>query len=212
MRPDPAPELAVSQWFNTNGPLSLAQLSGSVVVIEAFQMLCPGCVSHGLPLAKAVHEHFSQEQVAVIGLHSVFEHHDAMAPVSLQAFLHEYRIPFPVGVDKPGRGAMPETMAAYGMRGTPTLVLIESERGSQHYVLALGYGPGGLDLYDPNAEATRLVDAAHAEADRLRGECDIYVDNKLAQFEEYLNGTLRSVNRGRHQLRTASGTHDYVQH
>ena len=61
-----------------------------------------------------------------------------------------------------------------------------------------------------SAEATRLVDSAHAEADRLRGECDIYVDSKLAEFEEYLNGTLRSVGRGRHQLRTAAGTHDYV--
>ena len=60
-------------------------------------------------------------------------------------------------------------------------------------------------------EATRLVDTAHAEADRLRGECDIYVDSKLAEFEEYLNGTLRSVGRGRHQLRTAAGTHDYAQ-
>ena len=63
-----------------------------------------------------------------------------------------------------------------------------------------------------NAESTRLIDTAHAEAYRLRGECDIYVDNKLAQFEEYLNGTLRSVSMGRHQLRTAAGTHDYVQH
>ena len=60
------------------------------------------------------------------------------------------------------------------------------------------------------AEATRLVDSAHAEADRLRGECDIYVDNKLAEFEDFLNGTLRSVGRGRHQLRTAAGTHDYA--
>ncbi|PJE20155.1 MAG: hypothetical protein CK431_28570, partial [Mycobacterium sp.] len=42
------------------------------------------------------------------------------------------------------------------------------------------------------------------------GECDIYVDTKLAEFEEFLNGTLRSVGRGRHQLRTAAGTHDYV--
>ena len=61
-----------------------------------------------------------------------------------------------------------------------------------------------------NAEATRLIDTAHAESDRLRGECDIYVDNKLAEFEEFLNGTLRSVGRGRHQLRTAAGTHDYA--
>ena len=59
-------------------------------------------------------------------------------------------------------------------------------------------------------EATRMVDAAHAEADRLRGECDIYVDSKLAEFEDFLNGTLRSVGRGRHQLRTAAGTHDYA--
>ena len=51
---------------------------------------------------------------------------------------------------------------------------------------------------------------ALAEADRLRGECDIYVDNKLAEFEEFLNGTIRSVSRGRHQLRTAAGTHDYA--
>jgi cell division septum initiation protein DivIVA len=62
-----------------------------------------------------------------------------------------------------------------------------------------------------NSESTRIVYAAHAEADRLRGECDIYVDAKLAEFEEFLNGPLRSVNRGRHQLRTAAGVHDYAQ-
>ena len=61
------------------------------------------------------------------------------------------------------------------------------------------------------SEAGRLVDAAHSEADRLRGECDVYVDTKLAEFEDFLNGTLRSVGRGRHQLRTAAGTHDYAQ-
>ena len=33
---------------------------------------------------------------------------------------------------------------------------------------------------------------------------------KLAEFEDFLNGTLRSVGRGRHQLRTAAGTHDYA--
>jgi len=42
-------------------------------------------------------------------------------------------------------------------------------------------------------EAQRIVDAAHAEADRLRGECDIYVDTKLAEFESVLNATSREV-------------------
>ncbi|WP_245964131.1 redoxin domain-containing protein [Roseovarius spongiae] len=120
-----APELSVSQWFNTERDLKLADLRGKVVVIEAFQMLCPGCILHGVPLAQAVQKTFSREQVAVVGLHTVFEHHDAMTPVSLAAFLHEFRISFPVGVDAPGDNGMPATMAAYRMRGTPSLLLID---------------------------------------------------------------------------------------
>lgn len=61
-------------------------------------------------------------------------------------------------------------------------------------------------------ESERIIDAAHAESDRLRGECDVYVDSKLAQFEEILAATMRSANRGRQQLRTASGVHDYTDH
>ena len=52
-------------------------------------------------------------------------------------------------------------------------------------------------------------DAAHAESDRMRSECDLYVDTKLAEFEEFLTGTVRSVGRGRQQLRTGSGVPDY---
>ena len=49
-----APELAVSRWFNTDENPTLAGLRGEVVVIEAFQMLCPGCVSHGIPQAQRI--------------------------------------------------------------------------------------------------------------------------------------------------------------
>lgn len=118
-----APELQVSQWFNTDQDLCLADFRGKVLVIEAFQMLCPGCVAHGIPLAQSVQQTFSPDQVAVIGLHTVFEHHDAMMPVSLAAFLHEYRITFPVGVDAASETGMPKTMQAYNMRGTPSLLL-----------------------------------------------------------------------------------------
>ena len=68
------------------------------------------------------------QDVAVIGLHCVFEHHAAMTPVSLRAFLHEYRIRFPVAVDMTGeRGPLPQTMEAYALEGTPTLLLIDRE-------------------------------------------------------------------------------------
>lgn len=126
--PRPAPEWRVDQWFNAPAPLSLEALRGKVVVLEAFQMLCPGCVSHGLPQAQRIATTFGPDQVAVIGLHTVFEHHAAMTPVSLEAFLHEYRISFPVGVDRPGQLTdIPQTMSAYGMRGTPTLSLIDAQ-------------------------------------------------------------------------------------
>ena len=121
-----APAWVVSEWFNSDRALQLADLRGKVVVVHAFQMLCPACVHHGLPQTQRIAATFSPGDVAVIGLHTVFEHHAAMTPVSLRAFLHENRIEFPVGVDTPGEAdPIPRTMRAYRMQGTPTLLLID---------------------------------------------------------------------------------------
>lgn len=124
----PAPAWQTSEWFNAAGALQLHEMRGRVVVLHAFQMLCPGCVQHGLPQAQRIQAAFAARDVAVVGLHTVFEHHAAMTPVSLRAFLHEYRVDFPVGVDAHAAGAgdpIPLTMRAYGMQGTPSLVLID---------------------------------------------------------------------------------------
>lgn len=135
---DIAPDLRVSQWFNTSEPLTLAALRGRVVVLHAFQMLCPGCVRSGIPQAQKIDQLFASNDVAVIGIHTVFEHHAAMTSVSLAAFIKEYRITFPVAVDKPSPDrAMPLTMAAYGMKGTPTLVLIDRAGRIRRH----GFGP-----------------------------------------------------------------------
>ena len=124
-----AKPLETSTWLNTDTPIALEDLRGKVVLLEAFQMLCPGCVSHALPQAMRVRRLFSEDDVAVIGLHTVFEHHDAQGSrEALAAFLHEYRITFPVGVDaRSGHGGPPKTMTAYGMQGTPTTILIDRE-------------------------------------------------------------------------------------
>ena len=129
MNPAAAPELQTTDWLNTDQPVSLEALRGRVVLIEAFQMLCPGCVSHGLPQAMRVHRLFNRDDVAVIGLHTVFEHHGAQGSrVALAAFLHEYKIDFPVGIDAPSdNDGLPKTMARYGMRGTPTLMLVDRQ-------------------------------------------------------------------------------------
>ena len=157
----PAPALAVSQWFNNDTTISLDDLAGQVVAIEAFQMLCPGCVSHGLPQAQRIAGAFG-EDVTVLGLHTVFEHHDAMMPVSLEAFLHEYRIGFPVGVDAHDQpGGMPITMSRYHLRGTPSLILID--RAGQIRLNAFGH----VDDLTVGAAIARLIDEPP-----LANQCD----------------------------------------
>lgn len=119
--------IAPVQWFNC-AAINLADLSGKVVVLGTFQMLCPGCVANGLPQLQRIHEYFDGKDVAVIGLHTVFEHHAAMTPVSLAAFIHEYRLTFPIAVDGHDDPNGPSlAMQRLGLRGTPSLLLIDRQ-------------------------------------------------------------------------------------
>ena len=123
-----APALQVSEWLNSPSPISLDSLRGRVVVLHAFQMLCPGCVSHGLPQAQMIHARLTPFGVQVIGLHTVFEHHAAMTPIALKAFIHEYQLTFPIAIDQASaHHPIPHTMAAYGLQGTPSLVVIDRQ-------------------------------------------------------------------------------------
>lgn len=123
-------ELEVSEWLNTNGKeIKLTDLKGKVVLVEAFQMLCPGCINHGLPQINRLHSIFrNEDEVFIIGLHSVFEHHEAMQKESLEAFLSEFRYNFPVAIDEHKDGsALPETMKKFGLNGTPSLIIIDKK-------------------------------------------------------------------------------------
>lgn len=55
-----APAIIAEQWYNTHQAPDLNQLRGRMVVLEAFQMLCPGCVQHGLPQVQRIHDVFSR--------------------------------------------------------------------------------------------------------------------------------------------------------
>ena len=128
MNADLAPEFEADEWLNSERPLSLAALRGKVVLVHAFQMLCPACVLHGLPQTQRVHAAIRRDDFVVLGLHTVFEHHPAMTPAALRVFVHEFRFGFPIGIDRqPVNGGLPATMAAYAMRGTPTTLLIDRQ-------------------------------------------------------------------------------------
>ncbi len=119
-------KLFAEKWLNVDKDFSEKSFSGKVVAIHAFQMLCPGCILHGIPQAQRLHEAFNGDQISVVGLHTVFEHHEAMAEVSLKAFLHEFRVKFPVGIDMPSASdRIPRTMDHYKMQGTPTWLVFD---------------------------------------------------------------------------------------
>src|ERR1700678_517174 len=120
-----APELLVDRWFNTDHPLTLSGLRGRVVVLAAFQVLCPDSIASGVPQARRIYETFAPRDVAVIGMHTRLEHHDAFNSAVLKAFIQEYRLKFPIALDQPNpAGPIPHTMERYNMRGTPSLVLM----------------------------------------------------------------------------------------
>lgn len=166
-----APELITERWFNTKEPVTLAGLRGRPVLLHTFQMLCPGCVAHAIPQAQRIAEMLRQTDLAVIGLHTVFEHHAAMTPVGLEAFLHEYRIKIPVGVDAPGDpGPIPKTMAVYGFRGTPSTVLIDRKGFIRHHGfgqeddIAIGLRLGLLLAEEVQSDAVSKNDISSANS------------------------------------------------
>jgi len=85
-----------------------------------------------------------------------------MTPTALQAFLHEYRIGFPVGVDQPdGRGGLPLTMRAYGLRGTPTLLIFDALGRLRHHHF------GQVDDLSLGAQIAALILEGQASSDEV---------------------------------------------
>jgi len=128
MKHNKAQELEVLEWLNTKQDISLEKLKGKIVLIYVFQMLCPACVAHSIPQSKKLFKRFLNEDIVILGLHSVFEHHDVMSPQALKVFVDENDIGFPIAIDlSVEKDFMPATMKKYNMQGTPTLLIIDKE-------------------------------------------------------------------------------------
>ena len=123
-----AQQLQVQKWLNSPENYDFNVESPKIKMIHAFQMLCPGCVYHGIPQTVELFERLQGLPVEVVALHTVFEHHHVMTVEALEVFIHEWRLPFPVGVDQPLIDErIPATMKAYQMQGTPTTLIIDQQ-------------------------------------------------------------------------------------
>src|SRR5690606_31573950 len=94
------PELQTVGWLNKTESITLASMRSKVVLLHAIQMLCHVCVQVGIPQAQSIYEEFNPDQVAVIGLHTVFEHQAVMGRDAFEVFAYEYRLRIPTGIYK----------------------------------------------------------------------------------------------------------------
>jgi hypothetical protein len=83
-----------------------------------------------------------------------------------------------------------DLLRAHLAAGTPVILLIESERGMQHYVVALGYAAADVHIYDPNAEAADDPASTRDQNGTLPGNLSVPADTLLAQWERGGGGGL----------------------
>jgi thiol-disulfide isomerase/thioredoxin len=118
----PAPLLSVSDWVQ-GGPVNFDQLTGRVVLVEVFQVNCPGCFLYALPQAIYLHERYAGQGLSVLGVATAFEDFDknnlnnlvrlaetgqvvgeTLLALSQRGELIDgclsYRIPFPLAMDR----------------------------------------------------------------------------------------------------------------
>lgn len=117
-----APNLKVSRWVQ-GLPTNIDRERDHVVLVEVFQVNCPGCFMYGLPTAIDIHRRYSKDGVRVIGLATAFEDFDKNTLENLELLVSTgkvigetyralsqygmlnsdgtlpYRIPFPIAMD-----------------------------------------------------------------------------------------------------------------
>jgi peroxiredoxin len=117
-----APNFGVSDWVQ-GAPTNFDQEKDHIVLLEVFQVNCPGCFMHAIPEAINIYNKYKDEGVCVIGLATAFEDFDkntldnlkmlaetevvgeTKGALSMNGQLQEgskltYKIPFPLGMDK----------------------------------------------------------------------------------------------------------------
>ena len=117
-----APNLKISNWVQ-GLPTNLDKEKDNVVLVEVFQVNCPGCFLYGIPQSIDIYNKYRKEGLIVLGMATAFEDYDKNTLQNLELLLSKgevigetlralgqyghlmqenklpYKIPFPVGMD-----------------------------------------------------------------------------------------------------------------
>ncbi len=117
-----APNLQISTWVQGK-PTNIDKENGNVVLVEVFQVNCPGCFLYGIPEAIDIYNKYRDKGLTVLGVATAFEDFDKNNLPNLEKLVTTgevigetyralaqygqlkdgnklpYKIPFPVGMD-----------------------------------------------------------------------------------------------------------------
>ncbi len=120
-----APEIQSLSWLNSEKPLRLAHLRGSVVLLEFWTFDCINCI-RTLPYIEAWYEDYHDQGLEVVGIHyPEFSYERDLQNVL--ATTQRLNVTYPVGQDNDQA-----TWRAYGQHYWPTVYLID-KRGNIRY-------------------------------------------------------------------------------
>ena len=124
-----APNLNVSKWVQ-GMPTNFDKEKDHVVLVEVFQVNCPGCFLYGIPEAINIYNKYRSDGVVVLGVATAFEDFDKNTLENLELLLKTgqvigdtkealgqygkledsklpYKIPFPIAMDNLVKEAEP---------------------------------------------------------------------------------------------------------
>lgn len=117
-----SPNLKVSEWVQ-GLPTNIDKEKDNVILVEVFQVNCPGCFLYGIPQAMDIYQKYRKDGVTVLGVATAFEDFDKNTVENLRLLLTKgevigetlkalsqygqlvdgnklpYKIPFPVAMD-----------------------------------------------------------------------------------------------------------------
>ncbi|MCR4289971.1 MAG: TlpA family protein disulfide reductase [Candidatus Scalindua sp.] len=142
-----APEWVISEWINSEG-FTLSDMRGKVVIIDFFQLWCPGCNKFSVPLMEKWEQQYGgRKDIQLVGIHTVFEGHSQQTPKRLRQYVKEKNITYPVGVDdQVANQRLPETMIRYHTRGTPEMAIID-KKGNIRFQHFGRFNPGVAEKF-----------------------------------------------------------------
>jgi thiol-disulfide isomerase/thioredoxin len=117
-----APNLEISSWVQGK-PTNIDKERGNVILVEVFQVNCPGCFLYGIPEAINVYKKYRDKGLVALGVATAFEDFDKNNLANLEKLVTTgevigetcralkqcgqirdgnrlpYKIPFPIGMD-----------------------------------------------------------------------------------------------------------------